>query len=136
MHFFIRSSRLLPSLALLLATGATGIAGAAERGGAQAAYRAERAACMSGESQQDRATCLKEAAAALAESRRGGLTSGDFQQNALARCNAQPASEREACRALARGEGVSRGSVEQGGVIRERRVRVPGTPRGASAPTR
>ena len=123
-----RSSRLLPQLALVLGICCAGAASAAERGGsAQAAYRAERAACMSGQSQQDRATCLKEAAAAYAEARRGGLTAGDFQRNALARCDAQPESEREACRALARGEGASSGSVEQGGVIRERRTVTPGT---------
>ncbi len=126
-----QSNRLLLQLTLVLGFCCTGaVAAAAERGSsAQATQRAERAACMSGQSQQDRATCLKEVAAAYAESRRGGLTTGDFQGNAVARCDAQPASEREACRALARGEGTSSGSVEQGGVIRERRTVTPGTTR-------
>ncbi len=131
MNHSFRTNRLQLQLTLVLGFCCTGaMAATAERGsGAQAAYRAERAACMSGQSQQDRATCLKEVAAALAESRRGGLTTGDFQRNALARCDAQPESGREACRALARGEGTSSGSVEQGGVIRERRTVTPGTNR-------
>lgn len=137
MNLSNRSKRLLPQLAMVLATCWAGSAFAAEGGGsAQATLRAERAACMSGKSQQDRATCLKEVAAAHAESRRGGLTTGDFQQNALARCEVQPQSEREACRALARGEGASSGSVEQGGMIRERRVVTPGSAGASSAPTR
>ena len=137
MNLSNRSKRLLPQLALVLSVCWAGSASAADRGAsAQAAYRAERAACMSGQSQQDRATCLKEAAAAMAESRRGGLTTGDFQRNALARCDAQPESEREACRALARGEGASSGSVEQGGVIRERRTVTRGSTGSASSPTR
>lgn len=113
----------------LLCIGA--VASAAHRGAgggaAEAQYRQDRQACNSSESNQDRATCLKEAAAALAESRRNRLSDGgaDYQRNALARCDVQPEADRADCRALARGEGVTRGSVEQGGVIRERTTRVP-----------
>ena len=45
----------------------TGAAGAAD---AQARYQQDRAACMSGQSNQDHATCLREAGAALAQARR------------------------------------------------------------------
>ena len=44
---------------------------------AQSRYEKDRAACMSGNSNQDRATCLREAGAALVEARRDGLTTTD-----------------------------------------------------------
>ena len=131
----LRDGKACLPLQLGLAAGLLCLAGsgwAVQRGtggAAEAQYRQERQACMSGQSNQERATCLKEAAAALAEARRNRLSDGgdraDYQRNALARCDVQPESEREDCRALVRGEGVSSGSAEQGGVIRERRVRVP-----------
>jgi hypothetical protein len=99
---------------------------------AQARYKEERARCMSGQSHQDRATCLREAGAALQESRRGGLsTSGDLQANALARCNAQPAADRDACRMRIEGQASVQGSVEGGGVIREATTVIPA---GTAAP--
>ena len=84
-------------------------------------YRQERAHCMSGQSNQDRATCLKEASAALAEAKRSNLgTSGDrsLSGNALARCNAQPAADQQACIQRIQGAGSAQGSVEAGGLIR------------------
>jgi hypothetical protein len=77
---------------------------------------------MSGQSQQDRSTCLREASAAWAEARRGGLTSAtstDYQANALARCNAQPAADRDACVLRIQGQGRVEGSVNGGGLIRQ-----------------
>ena len=55
---------------------------------AQARYQQERAACDSGQSQQDRATCLREAGAALQKAGKvGSLTARpQYQQNELARC--------------------------------------------------
>ncbi|MEO5672534.1 MAG: hypothetical protein ABIR26_17755, partial [Ramlibacter sp.] len=50
------------TLALVAAALAwSGSAGAAKLSEAQALYQQERAACMNGTSNQDRATCLKEA---------------------------------------------------------------------------
>ncbi|MFM9879726.1 MAG: hypothetical protein ACKVOO_04885 [Burkholderiaceae bacterium] len=89
---------------------------------AQRQYQKERAFCMSGQSQQDRATCMAEATNAYAEARRGTLgTTGstDYQANALARCNVQPPEERPACIQLVQGQGQQSGSVTGGGVIRE-----------------
>ena len=89
---------------------------------AQQRYKRERAHCLSGQSHQDRATCLREAGAALQEARRNRLESGDgasFEANATARCNAQPASDRADCVQRIRGAGSTRGSVEGGGLIRE-----------------
>ena len=48
----------------------------AKSGSPEATYRYEREKCLSGRTHQDRATCLKEAGAALAEARRGRLDNG------------------------------------------------------------
>jgi hypothetical protein len=88
----------------------------------QAAYNQERARCMRGDSGQDRATCLKEAGAALDEARRGRLAnkpSADLSANATQRCQAQPAADREACVQRILGAGNTQGSVKGGGLIRE-----------------
>lgn len=59
-------------------------------------YQSERAAC---ESAQDKAACLRDAAAARDAARHGQLegAKGDYDQNALARCAALPVVERDAC---------------------------------------
>ena len=102
-------------------------------GSPEAMYRYEREKCLSGRSHQDRATCLKEAGAALAEARRGRLDNGaserQLAENRVARCASQPASERADCERMARGEGTVVGSVEGGGVIKELVTRQVGTPR-------
>jgi hypothetical protein len=108
--------------ALLLATVAAQAAPASE---AQLRYRQERAACMSGASNQDRATCLREAGAALQEAGRGGLSSGDLAANRTQRCAALPAPDREDCAMRMDGHGSTTGSVMQGGVLRELERPVP-----------
>ena len=95
---------------------------------AQAAYKRDRAACMSGQSHQDRATCLRETGAALSEARRNGLTTtndSQFVQNRLERCVPLPAADQEDCVRRMRGEGIVRGSVEEGGIYRELSRTVP-----------
>ena len=98
-------------------------AAGAKAGSPEATYRYERQKCLSGRSHQDRATCLKEAGAALAEARRGRLDNGvserQLAENRVARCRAQPESERADCERMARGEGTVVGSVEGGGVVKE-----------------
>src|SRR5689334_453694 len=99
--------------ALLFVAGAASAAKVSE---AQQRYQQERAVCMSGASNQDRATCLKEAAAALQESKREGLaTSGDSRQkqNSLNRCKALPAQDREDC-VMRIEQGKTSGSAQQG----------------------
>ena len=93
----------------------------------QARYQQERAICMNGQSHQDRATCLREADAALAESKRGDLSGGPdrYEQNQLMRCEFHPAEDREYCLRRMRGEGTTSGSVESGGIYRELRTTVP-----------
>ena len=81
---------------------------------------------MNGNSQQDRATCMREAGAAKQESQRGNLRdSGDYQANASKRCAALPAAEKADCERRANGEGSVNGSVAGGGVVRELVTPVP-----------
>ena len=103
--------------------GAT-IATAADRGGlseAQRTYQRDRAACMSGQTSQDRATCLQEAGAALQEAKRGNLNDGqaEFERNRLLRCEKQPPEDRQDCVRRMSSEARISGSVEGGGVLRE-----------------
>jgi hypothetical protein len=106
--------------------GAT-IAAAADRANlseAQRAYQRDRAACMSGQTSQDRATCLREASAALQEAKRGNLNDGQaqYERNRLLRCDKQPPEDRQDCIRRMSGEGTTSGSVEGGGILRELRT--------------
>jgi hypothetical protein len=88
---------------------------------AAALYRQERAVCLSDRSNQDRATCLREADAAHAEARRGGLEadSAPFAENARRRCDPLPDGQRQACQARMEGQGSISGSAATGGILRE-----------------
>jgi hypothetical protein len=122
----MNTPRLALIAAAVLGTSTAWAAGMAPSD-AQSRYQQERAACINGQSHQDRATCLKEAGAALSEARRGHLDdrNTDYQRNATQRCNALPADDREACMARMRGEGSTTGSVEQGAIVREYHQIVP-----------
>ena len=89
--------------------------------GAQARYQQDRAACMNGTSNQDRATCLREAGAALQESKGNRLENATsaYDQNRYLRCDPLPAGQREDCVRRMSGEGTVSGSVEGGGIYRE-----------------
>ena len=90
---------------------------------AQALYVKERAACLDGTSQQERAACLKEAGAALAEAKRSRLGNGEdaraLRSNAVQRCDAVRAEDRDSCRRMALGEGTVSGTAAAGGVVKE-----------------
>lgn len=92
---------------------------------ALAVYHQERVICLSGQSNQDRATCLREAGAALAEARRQGLNTAkeSLAGNATKRCEPLPAADRSACMARMNGLGSVSGSVAGGGIVRELVVR-------------
>lgn len=100
-------------------------------------YERERAACMTGQTQQPRDACLREAGAAYAQARQGKLISpGDrpeqWAANALKRCQAQPLEDREMCERRVR-EGVADGSVAGGGQLKTLTVRstdIPKSPGG------
>ena len=82
-------------------------------------YQSEVNACRSGHTQQDLATCLREARNAAAEKQRGRLE--DYALNSTARCEYHTlADDRAACRARMLGNaGDIEGSVASGGLLRE-----------------
>jgi hypothetical protein len=95
-------------------------AGSRSTSDAQAQYQRDRAACNAGQSTEDRATCLKEAGAALQAARSGQLVSespADYQRNALRRCDEQPPQDRQDC--VARMQNPAQGSVGAGGLLRQ-----------------
>ena len=114
-----KSSQASALLAALLF--ALPVAAANELAAAQAQYQRERAACLNGTSNQDRATCLKEAGAALQEARRGSIaTAAEAKQarNRVRRCEALPTQDRDEC--IARmSQGSATGSAQQGGILRQ-----------------
>jgi len=114
------------AVGVLLAAGAAAAAGG-KLSDAQARYQQDRAACMSGQSYQDRTSCLREAGAALQEAKRGGVKDERtaYEKNQLLRCDRLTAGDREDCLRRMRGEGTASGSVEGGGIYRELRTTVP-----------
>jgi hypothetical protein len=120
-HKALRLSALTLAATLALLVAGTAAAGT-KLSEAQERYQQERAVCMSGQSNQDRATCLKEAGAALGEARRnnlGATNAGEMGNNRMVRCDALPAADREDCARRMQGEGATSGSAQQGGVLRE-----------------
>lgn len=107
------------SVALLVGTAAFG----ADDASAEARYQKERAACLSGQTQQARDVCLREAGAARDAARKGALTTSGADEkaaNAVERCKVfTKADEHAACLDRIRGAGNTSGSALQGGVLRE-----------------
>jgi len=129
-----------PALALLVVGAAFTSTPALAGGGASPTdsatlYQQERAVCLSGQSNQDRATCLKEAGAALAQSRHGAADENAAQQtlNASKRCDALPGADKTACQARMQGQGTTSGSVAAGGISRELVTREVGSPSAAAS---
>lgn len=127
-----RTAYALPLCAALLA-GLLALDAQADT--AQERYRSERAACFNGISSQDRATCLKEAGAALAEARKPGQPPAepDYRANALLRCERQPEAAQTDCRRMLLGAGSSSGSVAEGAIVRELVTRTVGKPASAAS---
>lgn len=116
-----RKSLVSFGVAALLAVGAATAQVATTGIDASGSYQSEVQACMSGNTQQDRETCLTEARNAQADKKRGVLdTQGSLDANAMSRCNVfQGGEDKAACEARVMGMGSSEGSVAAGGVIRE-----------------
>ena len=117
------------AIALSLAVAIAPAWGAGKSGlsQAQSDYRQQRTRCLSGESHQPLATCLKEAGAAYEEARRGQLDSApaaDLARNATQRCAAQPPADQQACIQRIMWAGTTEGSVGGGGVIRRTETKV------------
>lgn len=128
-HVVHRSSLLV--MVAALAAGAAWSAPDSGRASAAARYEVERAMCLRGESTQDRDTCLREAGAAYAQAKRGGLPHEEetrFEANRLQRCEPLPADQRRDCIARMQGQGTVSGSVGGGGIYRELVTIVDGDP--------
>jgi hypothetical protein len=125
MHTTIRQwgASLVAVLLFAPAMAAEPRAASAEQAEAKARYQKEHAACLDGTSQQERSACLKEAGAALGEARRARLGNTEdaaaLRRNAVQRCEAVRAENRDSCRAMALGKGTVSGSSAAGGVIKE-----------------
>lgn len=99
----------------------------------QARYTQDRAACESGHTAEDKATCLREAGAALDARRHGQLTNdGTPLRNATDRCRMLPQKDQADCVArivgpLSPNQQVREsGSVAGGGDIKETITTTPG----------
>ncbi|MCA1324424.1 hypothetical protein [Herbaspirillum sp. alder98] len=124
-HRLARSACALILGVTALAATSHVMAAGPKSGGDDATYKKERAACMDGTSNQDRATCLREAGAARYEAGRGQLSNpgeAQLQQNAQRRCEGLPQAQRSDCEARMNGAGVSDGSARDGGIYRETRT--------------
>ena len=99
---------------IAMAAGTTGIDNSGN-------YQSEVHACLSGDTQQSQADCLKEARNARADKQHGVLdTQGSLQSNAMGRCDVfQSGEDRAACQARVLGMGNVEGSVADGGLLRE-----------------
>jgi hypothetical protein len=97
-----------------VATGTTGI-------DASGSYQHEVNSCRSGRTQEDQATCLREARNARADKQRGVLDNdgAQYQANARARCDVLTGEDKAACQARLMGYGETSGSVAGGGILRE-----------------
>lgn len=95
-----------------VASGTTGIDNSGD-------YQKEVQACMSGRTQQDQATCLREARNARADRKqRPSASAGtDYKANAALRCNGLSGEGKAACQARVMGYGAESGSVAGGGVL-------------------
>ena len=110
-----------------LASAAQPAVSSSQRASIDAQYKQEVARCNSGSTDEDRATCLKEAGAARQQALQGGLAEGnqDYSQNALDRCKLLPAGQQATCRDLMQTPTQTQGSVGSGGVLREYEYQVP-----------
>lgn len=95
-----------------IASGTTGI-------DATGNAASEMAACHNGNTQQSRQTCMTEVRNANAAKRAGKIDNagGQFEANALQRCNVLQGEDKIACRARVTGYGSAQGSVAGGGVL-------------------
>ena len=135
MHTTLRKSCL--AAGLLLSMGSAMAAVNPADADIQARYERERAVCLTGKSNQDQPTCLKEAGAARHVARRGLLDEGNpnYRRNQLDRCKALNGDEAKDCRLRMKGAGTVSGSASAGGIYRELTTIEPAPPApAASAP--
>jgi hypothetical protein len=119
----MNSTTPLRSLSILLSGALLSVSAMAATNSAdiEAKYKEDRAKCLMGQTNEDQATCLREAGAAREDARRGQLNNGDgkFHRNSKERCKALTGDEAEDCKARMNGKGTVSGSVGGGGILRE-----------------
>lgn len=96
----------------------------------EAQYQREKAVCTSGQSNQDKATCLREAGAAYQQAKQGKLNDGQqaqYSANALDRCKALPAGDQADCQRRIENPSDVEGSAPSGGILRKDVTVVPAT---------
>ena len=99
-------------------------AGSAETPAAQSAqsrYQRDKLACMRLRPRDERANCMREASAVLADTHPNRVDSdpGRYARNALERCKPLREPDRSDCVARMQGQGSTSGSVAGGGITRE-----------------
>lgn len=112
-----------------LAAPASG-ASSSQQAAINAQYQREVARCKAGQTNEDPATCLKEAGAARQQAMQGGLVESgqNYSQNALDRCKLLPSDQQAACRDMMLQPTRTEGSVGSGGVLRTYEYQVPVQP--------
>ena len=117
---FLSAPLFLALVGALLAASTLAMAQPSPAADAHARYEQERQKCMTNNTQDSLATCLREAGAAQDAARKGQLSNPGPQaaDNATQRCSAfQNADEQAEC--VRRVQGPASGSVSEGGVLRE-----------------
>jgi hypothetical protein len=132
------------SLKLLLGIATALIVGAVEAQGAGGStgidtsgnYQSELQACKEGRTAEDQPTCLREARNAQDAKKRGALDNGNgqFEANAMARCDVLKGDDKAACEARMMGHGQVSGSVAGGGLLREIETVIPADSQAAVQP--
>ena len=119
-HSHLRSLALVLMLGLLSAGSAQ--AAGSKSTAADARYQKERAACLSGQSNEDKKTCLRETEAAYLQEKQGKLGDADqtqYRQNALARCRSLPEQDQADCRRRIDNPTAVEGNAQEGGILRK-----------------
>ena len=117
---FLSAPLSLALVGALLAASTLAMAQPSPAADAHARYEQERQKCMTNNTQDSLATCLREAGAAQDAARKGQLSNPGPQaaDNATQRCSVfQNADEKAEC--VRRVQGPASGSVSAGGVLRE-----------------
>jgi hypothetical protein len=104
---------------LLLGSAAAQAEGAPEA--RQRVYQQDRQLCLSGHSNQDQATCLREAGAARQQNTAAQTqpSAEEMAANAVRRCDVFGGDARQSCLARMQGQGSVTGSAAAGGILRE-----------------
>lgn len=115
----------------LFSAGAFAANGSGANADIQAKYRQDIERCNAGQTNQDLATCKREAGAAMEEARRQRLLTHQeqsIQSNATARCQSLPTGMRDDCMLqMSQGSNTTiQGSVAGGGILRTTEITIPG----------